>query len=180
VARLGALGAFEGTLHGAPNHVLVNEYRPGEGIMMHEDGDAYESVVATVSLGGSGCLRLSSNSTPARKEDEEEGDGTERTDAEDKGEGGQWSLPTRILQEPRSLLITRGVAYETLLHGIDEVEVDEGLGEETVANWGLLGEECRERVVRAGGRCERGTRVSLTYRDVKKVSKALGGVLGRR
>jgi alkylated DNA repair protein alkB family protein 6 len=187
VPRLGALGAFESTLHGAPNHVLVNEYRPGEGIMMHADGDAYESVVATVSLGGSVCLRLASGSSPGREkeEGEEEGGSAGSTDAEGDadadGQGGKtWILPTRILQEPRSLLITRGVAYETLLHGIDEVEVDEGLGEETVANWGLLSDGCRERVVQAGGRCERGTRISLTYRDVKKVSKALGGVLGRR
>ena len=42
---------FSASPHSAPNHVLVNEYRPGQGIMAHEDGAAYFPIVATVSLG---------------------------------------------------------------------------------------------------------------------------------
>jgi alkylated DNA repair protein alkB family protein 6 len=34
-----------------PNHVLINEYLPGGGIMAHTDGPLYTPLVATVSLG---------------------------------------------------------------------------------------------------------------------------------
>lgn len=51
IPRLQSLGIWDTSPHGAPNHVLINEYRPGEGIMAHEDGGAYYPTVATVSLG---------------------------------------------------------------------------------------------------------------------------------
>ncbi|PSN68275.1 hypothetical protein BS50DRAFT_676173 [Corynespora cassiicola Philippines] len=161
--RLQALDIFAHTPHAAPNHVLINEYRPGEGIMPHEDGGAYAPVVATVSLGGVVCLRVCAKT----------GDGDEGGEGEG---GGGVKLPARILQERGSLLVTTGEAYGGLLHGIEPVEVDEGLGEGTVANWGLLG----DKGVFEGGSNERGVRVSLTYRDVLRVSKAAGKVLGRR
>lgn len=145
--------------------MLVNEYKPGEGIMPHEDGQAYASVVATVSLGGTVCLSL----TP------KPGSGKLAGEDEDSVEG-KWKVPTRILQEPRSLLITTGHAYESLLHGVDAVEVDEGLDADTVANWSLLDD--RSRIEVAQGRNVRTTRISLTYRDVLKVSSAASKVLG--
>src|SRR5258708_801623 len=52
IPRLKQLGIFTSTPHRGPNHVLVNEYEPGQGIMPHEDGEAYAPIVATVSLGG--------------------------------------------------------------------------------------------------------------------------------
>jgi alkylated DNA repair protein alkB family protein 6 len=48
------IGAFPST-H-PPNHVLINEYQPGEGIMPHTDGPAYDSRTATISLGGSDVI----------------------------------------------------------------------------------------------------------------------------
>ncbi|OJD36291.1 alkbh6 protein [Diplodia corticola] len=165
------LGIFRDTPHGAPNHCLVNEYRRGEGIMPHEDGDAYAPVVATVSLGGTVVLEV----TP--KPGWPEGEGKDKADepsAEKSGGPTQW----RIICEPRSLLITTQSAYTTTLHGIPSVDVDTNLGPETVANWSLLGNP--QPYTDAGGKNERGTRVSLTYRDVLKVSKAggLGKMLG--
>lgn len=35
----------------APNHVLVNEYNAGQGIMPHTDGPAFHPLIATLSLG---------------------------------------------------------------------------------------------------------------------------------
>lgn len=134
--------------------------------MPHEDGMAYASVVATVSLGGSVCLSLTPKPTSG------EGDGPEM----DEKEQGQWKVPTRILQEPRSLLITTGDAYESLLHGVDAVEVDRDLNADTVANWSLLDD--RSVFEDAGGCNVRGTRISLTYRDVLKVSSAASKVFG--
>ena len=79
----------------------------------------------------------------------------------------------RILQEPRSLLVTSGELYSEYLHGIADVEEDVDLGAGTVANWSLL----RSSSDFQDGKNPRGTRTSLTYRDVLKVSK-LGGKLG--
>lgn len=146
--------------------MLINAYEPGEGIMPHEDGQAYASVVATVSLGGTICLSL----TP--KPNSEESRGAEDGNTVEE----KWEIPTRILQEPRSLLITTGHAYESLLHGVDAVEIDEGLNADTVANWSLLEDRS---TIEAAGRCNvRTTRISLTYRDVLKVSSAASKVLG--
>ena len=41
-----------------PNHVLVNEYLPGQGIMPHTDGPAFFPMVSTVSLGSHTFLDL--------------------------------------------------------------------------------------------------------------------------
>merc|ERR1719423_554400 len=45
-AQLTRLGCFGGR---SPNHVLVNEYLPNQGIMAHEDGPAFHPCVCTVS-----------------------------------------------------------------------------------------------------------------------------------
>jgi alkylated DNA repair protein alkB family protein 6 len=173
--------------------MLVNEYRPGEGIMPHEDGGAYAEVVATVSLGAGLCLDVlpkpeSGDQKHGGREEEVQNGANEHTTTETSSTAAETSkenmlnLPTRIFQEPRSLLITTGPAYRELMHGIASVEVDEGLNGETVANWGLLSEEGRSMIEEHGGRNVRGIRVSLTYRDVIKVSTAASRVfgLGRR
>ena len=135
-----------------PNHVLINEYLPGQGIMPHKDGAAYYPVVCTVSLGSSLCLDIHSSNE----------DGTTESSP-------RW----RILQEPRSLLITTGDLYSEYLHGIAEVKDEVNLNSTTVANWDLLRspEEIKD------GNFERHTRTSLTYRDVIKASN-LGSKLG--
>lgn len=123
--------------------------------MPHEDGPAYYPLVATVSLGAPIVLDL------YEKERESEG-GTTSEEKECT------RIPRfRILQEPRSLLVTRGRIYTEFLHGIAERVVDGDLREETVCNWGLLGE--KEKFL--GGSYERMTRTSLTFRDVLKVAK---------
>ncbi|KAI5868016.1 hypothetical protein GGS23DRAFT_7353 [Durotheca rogersii] len=143
---------FSNSPHRKPNHVLINEYPPGIGIMPHKDGAAYHPIVCTVSLGASLCLDIYK-----LKED-----GTLETKPE-------W----RILQEPRSLLITTSALYTDFLHGIADIMEDVELAESTVANWSLL----RSPSDFAEGRNTRKTRTSLTYRDVLAVSK-LGGKLG--
>ncbi len=122
----------------------MNEYLPGQGILPHEDGDAYYPVVATVSLGAAIVL-----------------------DVHAKGPGAPKEPTWRVLQERGSLLITAGKMYTDHLHGIQGVDVDEEVGENGVVNWGLVGnkEAFRDR------RNVRGTRVSLTFRDVRKVKR---------
>ncbi|KAJ9620545.1 hypothetical protein H2203_007751 [Taxawa tesnikishii (nom. ined.)] len=125
LSRFKDLGLWEDSPHNAPNHVLLNEYKPGEGIMPHEDGGAYWPIVATVSLNASLVLDVYD------KRKEEDASSAQASSAKPN---------YRILQEPRSLLITTGSAYKDLMHGIAEVEVDEDLNAETVANWDLLGD----------------------------------------
>lgn len=129
----------------------MNEYLPGQGILPHEDGNAYYPVVVTVSLGAAVVL-----------------------DVYAKGAGGTAREPQwRILQERRSLLITTGEMYTDCLHGIRGVDVDEGIGEGRLANWALVGNKEQFR----DGENVRGTRVSLTFRDVVRV-KSLGKAFG--
>ncbi|KAK0711186.1 hypothetical protein B0H67DRAFT_491928 [Lasiosphaeris hirsuta] len=143
---------FASSPHGQPNHVLINEYPPSAGIMPHKDGSAYHPTVCTVSLGSSLCLNLYKS----------------------KEDGALDPEPVwRILQEPRSLLITTGELYDEYLHGIDSIPADVNLSEQSIANWGLLRSPSRYK----DGRNERQIRISLTYRDVLKVSK-LGSKLG--
>lgn len=115
--------------------------------MPHEDGPAYYPITATVSLGSSTVLDVYPRSELGW---EHSGD-------------KHW----RILQEPGSLLITSGECYTTTLHGIAEVEADEDLREESIANWDLLSDQLRFQ----DGRNVRGKRISLTYRDVRKSVK---------
>ena len=132
--------------------------------MPHEDGDAYFPVVATVSLGSSLVLDV----TEKRK-----ADGDVDVGGECRGELKRW----RVLQEPRSLLLTTGSAYTDTLHGIAEVTEDLDLGPETVANWSLLGD--RGAIQASGGYNVRTDRISLTYRDVKKVSNVGSKLFGK-
>jgi alkylated DNA repair protein alkB family protein 6 len=120
--------------------------------MPHKDGSAYYPVVCTVSLGSSLTLEI----------------------YDTKDDGTREAEPKyRILQEPRSLLITTGQLYTGYLHGISEVHEYTNLDESTVSNWDLL----QHPEALQDGKLERSTRTSLTYRDVIKVSK-LGAKFG--
>ncbi|KAI9652617.1 MAG: hypothetical protein M1829_001497 [Trizodia sp. TS-e1964] len=143
------LDAFSGSPHNGPNHVLINEYNPGEGIMPHEDGAAYWPVVATISLGAPIVLEI----TKKRVEQQEE----------PRNEG----VFGRILLEPRSLLVLTNDMYSNYLHGIAEVSLDGNLGPASISNWALLGSPQSY----VSGSYIRRQRTSLTYRDVLNVSK---------
>ena len=75
--------------------------------MPHKDGAAYHPVVCTVSLGASLCLDIYGSKEDGATE-----------------EKPRW----RVLQEPRSLLITTGKLYTEYLHGIAEVTEYTDLG----------------------------------------------------
>lgn len=114
-------------------------------------------MVCTVSLGASLCLNLYRS----------------------KEDGALDPEPAwRILQEPRSLLITTDKLYTDYLHGIADTDEDLDLSADTIVNWPLL----RDPEAFASGRNPRQTRTSLTYRDVLQVSKvgAKLGLFGKR
>ncbi|KDN39242.1 hypothetical protein K437DRAFT_296151 [Tilletiaria anomala UBC 951] len=166
--------AFASSKHGEPNHCLVNEYLPGQGIMPHEDGRAYFPCVATISLGSHTLLdmyRWAQNDVPP------EGD---------RGARAREAEPVfSILQERRSLLVTTGAAYHDYLHGIAERHTDAPEHLAKVVNVGRLADKRIERVIHraAEGNAHeslaRQTRLSLTFRDVERVSKGLGALLSK-
>ncbi|KAF2772974.1 calpain [Teratosphaeria nubilosa] len=161
VSRFSELGLFRDAPHGV-NHCLINEYLPGQGIMPHEDGAAYHPVVATVSLGSSLVLDIT----------------TKHSSVSTDGQNGSQARQTwRVLQEPRSLLVTTGQAYTDTFHGIAEITEDKDLGSATIANWNQLGD--KQYFEDNGGRNIRSTRISLTYRDVKKVSSIGSKLFGK-
>ncbi|GBF99506.1 hypothetical protein Rsub_12284 [Raphidocelis subcapitata] len=85
---------------GGANHVLINAYAPGEGIMAHSDGPLYAPIVSILSLGSPCVIRF------WRKQEE----------------GGAAGLPpaASLALPRRSLLVFSGDAYESCLHGIEE------------------------------------------------------------
>lgn len=132
--------------------------------MPHEDGAAYYPVVATVSLGGSIVLDVTS------KPDHNSSNNSEEASSVGKH--------LRILQEPRSLLLTTGSAYTDTLHGISEVYEDLELTSDTVANWELLADP--RKIADDEGKNKRETRISLTLRDVLKVSALGSKIFGKQ
>lgn len=108
ISRIASTGAFGGSAHGEPNHCLVNEYEPGQGIMPHEDGDAYWPSVATVSVQSHTLLDI------YRWVVDKEAEGGGENGVAKGGGGGkarEQDPVFSILQEPRSLLVTTGAAY---------------------------------------------------------------------
>lgn len=82
-----------------PNHVLINEYLAGQGIMAHSDGPLFYPIVTTISCGSHTLLEF------YKSEDRKQ----------------EFSL----LLEPRSLLILQKNLYHNYLHAISETEIDD-------------------------------------------------------
>lgn len=146
-AKVASLGVFGERL---PNHVLVNEYKPGEGILPHEDGPLYYPVVTNITLNSHTVLDFY---LPRKS------NGGETGDEDAKATTAIGSL----LLQPRSLLITSGALYTDYLHGIEPRTED--VVDETIKNLGTCSAEL-------GTVLQRGTRVSLTIRVVPKVLRA--------
>ena len=138
-----SIGAFPSS--NPPNHVLVNEYQPGEGIMPHTDGPAYDSCTATISLGGSDVIfKLRPRQHYAAHEN------CERT------LNDQQKLDI-ILHGSGSLIVFRDDAYLEHTH-----EISEGVSAETTES-GICGNDPS-----GGTTIKRDTvRISLTFRCKK-------------
>ncbi|KAF6749708.1 hypothetical protein DFP72DRAFT_912461 [Ephemerocybe angulata] len=185
IARLKATEAFEGSPHGVPNHIIMNEYEAGQGIMPHEDGPKYHPVVATLSL-GTHCVfhyyRYSddaSSTTPHGAENSGTGRSIDRTPV------------LSLLLEPRSLVISFGDMYTAHLHGIEDTFEDHikspvDLGGDSdspanavhIGNWDLLQDQKLKEMITRGEPLLRSTRWSLTCRDIPKVSTNLQRLRG--
>jgi len=159
-----------------PNHVLLNEYQPGQGILPHTDGPLYKDCTATLSLTSDVVIeftkRLSSNEIGQGKTvcvansvtnncketneynnnnypiDDKDGIAEKKTNSLDKH-----SLT--VLLESGSLLVFRGEAYTNYCHGI---EMD--------AWQDVTTEKCQN--ASSGRIVPRSLRYSLTFRHRKK------------
>ena len=132
------------------NHVLVNEYLSGQGIMPHTDGSLFHPIISTISCGSHTVLELEK----CREESEAD---IQTQAAEEK---------IQILVERRSLLMIKDDAYHKYLHSIAERTEDEIAP--SVSNIHLCemvhnGEE--------GQVLHREKRISLTIRHVPKTTK---------
>lgn len=126
-----------------PNHVLINEYKAGQGILHHTDGPSYLNNTLILSLLSSAML------TFRRKLGAGEIGVT--SSAEERKQ-------RRLFLTPRSLLRFESQAYDAHLHGIEEmfedaVDNSDGL----LLNYKSVGLE-------NGAEIPRGQRISLTIR----------------
>ncbi|KAK5670747.1 hypothetical protein BDV3_005057 [Batrachochytrium dendrobatidis] len=112
--RIQSLGIFSSSQ--PPNNCLVNEYRPGQGIMPHLDGPKYTSMVATVSLGEAAMLDFYPYHSNTRDEY-----ATDRDKIESSASYQSDIKPAfSVIVEPLSLLVLQDEAYDHYMHGIDE------------------------------------------------------------
>lgn len=164
--RITGLGVFG---EKKPNHVLVNEYLPGQGIMPHEDGPLFYPTITTISLGGPCQLNLYRPHTSMQNHSEEQDEGTENggQNGEENSNNLEYDLEARyvgsLLLEARSLLVLQEDLYVTFLHGIEETKQD--VVTDRILNLGSC-------TVNVGDTVERSTRISLTIRHVPRVIKA--------
>ncbi|XP_052867668.1 alpha-ketoglutarate-dependent dioxygenase alkB homolog 6 [Anopheles cruzii] len=150
VDRINRLDVFEpGT---KANHVLVNEYLPGQGIMPHLDGPLFLPTITTISCGSHTVLEY-----------------FEQTEGEPTlAAGGPLirQCVARLLIEPRSLLVVKHDMYHRYLHGIQEQDHD--VIDERIVN--LVTAEA-DGGAKFGDVLPRTTRLSLTIRHVPKTTK---------
>ncbi|KZT21280.1 hypothetical protein NEOLEDRAFT_1099421 [Neolentinus lepideus HHB14362 ss-1] len=188
IARLRKTGAFASSTHGAPNHVILNEYLSGQGIMPHQDGPAYHPVVGTISLGSPAVFHY----YEYKQHDPPSADsGMAPVDITASGRTINPVPVLSVLLEPRSLIITTSSLYSHHLHGIEPIDSDVfsssmpgravgqgSTGHHKIANIDLLQGLKEQEVARRGGVLNRRTRYSLTCRDVEKVANTK--FLGKR
>ncbi|KAH8287794.1 hypothetical protein KR018_000325 [Drosophila ironensis] len=151
VDKVNNLGVFESQ---NANHVLVNEYLPGQGILPHTDGPLFFPIISTISCGSHTVLEFA-----------------KREDATADAEGASTPSPAsrevlfKLLLEPRSLLILKDSLYSDYLHSI--AEISEDVLCDRIANYDLC-----ENTYKIGDHlARRSPRISLTIRNVPKTSK---------
>lgn len=177
VRRIQSTGLFEHSPHGAPNHIIMNEYLPGQGIMPHEDGPSYYPVVATLSLGSHAVFHYY-----RYKADDPEPEVKSSASNATEGRIVDNTPVSSLLLEPRSLVITTSSLYTSHLHGIEGITEDyisapDGAVANAkpvrIANADLLGDPAMREAVLQGRKLARGTRYSLTCRDIARVASRI-------
>ncbi|EDQ86838.1 uncharacterized protein MONBRDRAFT_10541 [Monosiga brevicollis MX1] len=157
------------------NHVLINEYEPGQGIMPHEDGPLYHPIIATVSLGGHTVLRFSPKTQHPRPATEAgaDDDGAPPDPVDPLCPAQTPFEPFGLLLEPNSLVLVHGLLYQHL-HCIEELTTD-------TLDASIINASQLQQPFVPGEQRVRETRVSLTIRRVPKVAKLnINRLLGKQ
>lgn len=148
------------------NHVLVNEYLSGQGIMPHFDGPLFYPTITTISCGSHTILEFYESIT--ENQDLSETTETEvnnsNSNAPNSTSHNLRKLYCKLLIERRSLLILKDDMYHKYLHAIDELTED--IIDESILN---LNQCCDNYTV--GEKVSREKRISLTIRHVPKTTK---------
>ncbi|XP_072932952.1 alpha-ketoglutarate-dependent dioxygenase alkB homolog 6 [Epargyreus clarus] len=125
-----------------PNHVLVNEYLSGQGILPHLDGSLFYPTITTISVGSHIVLKF----------------------LEPSSEENMSLKPVfSFLLEPRSLLVLQDKLFSHYLHCIEEIHED--FLDDSILNLHM----CSNSYVK-DTTLKRNTRVSLTIRHVPKTT----------
>lgn len=134
MVRVGAFPASK-----PPNHVLLNEYAPGQGLDAHMDGPLYAPRVAVLSLGSHTTLEFLDSSHERKR-------------------------VAALLLPPRGMLVFAGPAYTQYLHTIKR-QAEDDTAQAGLTRCDLQGDETpqgeRPRFL------PRGRRLSLTVRRVQ-------------
>ncbi|XP_021848165.1 uncharacterized protein [Spinacia oleracea] len=170
-----------GIFPASPNHVLINEYLPDQGIMSHQDGPAYFPAASILSLGSPVVM----NFTPHLKLSECNGATESEGSSQNSGKSTAALLNSpssfSLLLMPGSLLIFKDLAYSDYLHGIEDNAVQSFDGavnltkavkdSVSVSDELFPGLTCAEKTKSGDANILRRTtkRVSLTCRLVLKV-----------
>lgn len=128
-----------------PNHVLVNEYTPGQGIMPHLDGSLFYPTITTISVGSHIVLKFWE---PSPDHDEDI---------------AVLKSAFSFLLEPRSLLVLQDKLFHHYLHSIEEKKED--IIDESIKNLNMCSVNYN-----IGSTVARDTRISLTIRHVPKTT----------
>ncbi|CAL1279520.1 unnamed protein product [Larinioides sclopetarius] len=147
VHKIGTLGIFKDKL---PNHVLINEYLPGQGIMPHEDGPLFYPTIATINLGSHTVLDYYEKPCDS-----------ENLDSDNQIKNCLYV--GSILLERCSLLLVQDNLYTKYLHGIKEISTD--VIDENIKNLNMCSTENATEMSRQ-------SRISLTIRHVPHTIKA--------
>jgi alkylated DNA repair protein alkB family protein 6 len=141
------------------NHVLINSYPPGQGIMAHQDGPLYFPVVCILSLGAPTVMSF----TP------------HQSIMSDDTSLAAPPQTQRVTLPPRSLLIFARDAYERYLHGIEGDGHQHGPSPPPPPGLttSLAGNAAAAGGTAADAPHHGGRRVSLTCRAVLLVRKGL-------
>ncbi|KAI0227891.1 Fe2OG dioxygenase domain-containing protein [Lamellibrachia satsuma] len=160
--RVSDLGAFGDK---RANHVLVNEYQPGQGIMPHEDGPLYYPTVSNLTIGSHSVLKFyhpvaDEKSSPCIIQAVgNHAEPLQQTPLDSSFDSRHFAS---MLLERRSLFLMQDDMYTKYLHGIDELASD------TIDEKSVNIDRCQSNV---GDTLERSVRVSLTIRHVPNVLK---------
>lgn len=152
VNKINSLGIFETQ---KANHVLVNEYKPGQGIMPHADGPLFYPTISTISCGSHTVLELRKKEIFSEYLNEI---------VAIKSCSTSQDIVFKLIMEPRSLLILKDDLYENYLHSISELSED--ILCDRIYNYENCGHQYK-----IGDCLKRGTRISLTIRHVPKTTK---------